>query len=145
VNRDDRAKFLGDLRRKGSLREVERKFRTRRGTVRAMLVSGEIIEVNREPHILGLCFDITERKQAEAELLRTLDREKELGGCVAFLYRWCRTSFAPRWVSSKAARRSTGVLRMGSMTSSTFFEQEISTDDEKQDESEGRPKGRKTG
>jgi hypothetical protein len=44
-----------------------------------MQVSRHIIEVNREPHILGLCFDITERKQAEAELLQTLDREKELG------------------------------------------------------------------
>jgi signal transduction histidine kinase len=44
-----------------------------------MLVSAEVIEVNREPHMLGFCFDVTERKQAEAELLRTLDREKELG------------------------------------------------------------------
>ena len=72
-------KFLGDLRRKGSLREVECQFRTRRGTVRTMLVSAETIEVNREPHMLGFCFDVTERKQAEAELLRTLDREKGLG------------------------------------------------------------------
>jgi signal transduction histidine kinase len=44
-----------------------------------MLLSAEIIEVNREPHMLGFCFDVTERKQAEAELLRTLNREKELG------------------------------------------------------------------
>jgi signal transduction histidine kinase len=39
----------------------------------------EIIEINREPHILGFGIDITERKQAEFELLRTLTREKELG------------------------------------------------------------------
>jgi signal transduction histidine kinase len=44
-----------------------------------MLVSAETIEVNREPHMLGFCFDVTERKQAEADLLRTLAREKELG------------------------------------------------------------------
>ena len=79
VNLDDRAKFLGDLMSNGSLREVECQFRTRRGSVHTMLVSAEIIEVNREPHMLGFCFDVTERKQAEAELLRSLDREKELG------------------------------------------------------------------
>ena len=79
VNLEHRAKFLADVRRKGSLREVECQFRTRRGAVRTMLVSAETIEDNREPHMLGFCFDVTERKEAEAELLRTLDREKELG------------------------------------------------------------------
>src|SRR6516164_1297972 len=79
VNLNERAKFLANLERKGSLREVECQFRSRRGTVHTMLVSAEIIEVNREPHMLGFCFDVTARKQAEAELLRTLAREKELG------------------------------------------------------------------
>ena len=79
VNIDNRVKFWADLRREGSIREVECQFRTWQGTVRTVLVSAEIIEVNREPHMLGFCFDVTARKQAEAELLRTLDREKELG------------------------------------------------------------------
>jgi signal transduction histidine kinase len=57
VNPDDRAKFWADLKDKGFVREVE---------------------CNREPHVLGFGIDITERKQAEAELLRTLAREKEL-------------------------------------------------------------------
>jgi PAS domain S-box-containing protein len=72
LNRDDRDKFLVDLRRDGSVREVERQFRTRRGAVHAVLVSAEIIEINREPHVLGFGIDITERKRAEVELLRTL-------------------------------------------------------------------------
>jgi PAS domain S-box-containing protein len=79
VSRNDRAKFLADVGRMSSLREIECQFRTWQGAVRTMLVSAETIEVNREPHMLGFCFDVTERKQAEAELLRTLDREKELG------------------------------------------------------------------
>ena len=79
VNLDDRTKFWADLRRKGSLREVECQFRTGRGAVHTVLVSADIIEINREPHVLGFFLDVTERKQAEAELHRTLAREKELG------------------------------------------------------------------
>jgi len=79
LNREDREKLLADLRRKGSVREVERQFRSRRGTVHTIVLSAEIIEINREPHVLGFGIDITERKQAEVELLRTLAREQELG------------------------------------------------------------------
>jgi signal transduction histidine kinase len=61
------------------VREVECQFSTRRGTVHTVLVSADIIEVNREPHVLGFFLDVTERKRAEAELHRTLAREKELG------------------------------------------------------------------
>jgi PAS domain S-box-containing protein len=79
VNLDDRAKFLTDLQRNGSLRDVECQLRSRRGSVYTMLLSADLIEINREPHLLVSGLDITQRKQAEAELLRTLAREKELG------------------------------------------------------------------
>ena len=79
VNLDDRVKFLADLECNGSLREVECQLRSWRGTVHTIVQSADIIEINREPHILVIGLDITQRKQAEAELLRTLAREKELG------------------------------------------------------------------
>jgi PAS domain S-box-containing protein len=79
VNLHDRAKFLADLERNGSLREVECQLRSWRGTVHTIVQSADIIEINREPHMLVIGLDITQRKQAEAELLRTLAREKELG------------------------------------------------------------------
>jgi PAS domain S-box-containing protein len=79
VNLNERAKFLADLERNGSLRDVECQLRSRRGTVHTIVQSADIIEINREPHLLVIGLDITERKQAEAELLRTLAREKELG------------------------------------------------------------------
>jgi signal transduction histidine kinase len=44
-----------------------------------LLQSADVIEIDREPHILVFGLDITQRKQAEAELHRTLAREKELG------------------------------------------------------------------
>jgi PAS domain S-box-containing protein len=79
VNLDDRARFLADLERAGSLREVECQLRSRRGVVHTIVQSADIIEINREPHILAIGLDITQRKHVEAEMLRTLAREKELG------------------------------------------------------------------
>jgi PAS domain S-box-containing protein len=79
LNPDDREKFLADLRRNGSMREIECRFRSRRGSVHTIVLSAEIIEINREPHILGFGIDVTERKRAELELLRTLARERQLG------------------------------------------------------------------
>jgi PAS domain S-box-containing protein len=79
VSLDDRRKFLADLERNGSLREVECHLRSWRGTVHTIVQSADIIEINREPHLLVIGLDITQRKGAEAELHRTLAREKELG------------------------------------------------------------------
>jgi PAS domain S-box-containing protein len=79
VNLDDRARFLANLERDGSLREVECQLRNRRGIVHTIVQSADIIEINREPHILAIGLDITQRKQVEIEMLRTLAREKELG------------------------------------------------------------------
>ena len=79
VDLNDRAKFLSDLQRHGSLSEVECQLLSHRGSIHTMLLTADLIEINREPHMLVSGLDITQRKQAEAELLRTLAREKELG------------------------------------------------------------------
>ena len=79
VDLNDRAKFLSDLQRHGSLNEVECQLLSHCGSVHTMLLTADLIEINREPHMLVSGLDITQRKQAEAELLRTLAREKELG------------------------------------------------------------------
>jgi signal transduction histidine kinase len=43
-----------------------------------MLASGAVIALNGEDHLLGILLDITQRKQVERELHRTVAREKEL-------------------------------------------------------------------
>jgi PAS domain S-box-containing protein len=74
----ERIRFWEEVREHGALRQIECRLRNRRGNVVTMLASGAIIEINGEDHLLVMMVDISQRKQAEAELQRTLAREVEL-------------------------------------------------------------------
>jgi PAS domain S-box-containing protein len=73
-----REQFWDDVRRAGSVREWECHSRNRHGKISTMLASGVIIGINGVDHLLTMMVDITQRKQAEAEMLKALAREKEL-------------------------------------------------------------------
>jgi PAS domain S-box-containing protein len=77
-NGEDREIFWADLRRSGFIRPRECRLRDRSGQPFVMLISSEVIQVNRVPHMLSMALDITQRKRAEEETLKTLAREKEL-------------------------------------------------------------------
>jgi PAS domain S-box-containing protein len=74
---EDREAFWADLRRTGSIRARECRFRNRSGRLFTMLLSSEVIQLNRVPHLLSLGLDITERKQTEAELRASEARLRE--------------------------------------------------------------------
>lgn len=78
-NASDREAFWAELQREGHIREKECRVKDREGTTYTGLLSMDIIEVNNQPHVLLVGFDISQRKRAEAELLRAVAREKELG------------------------------------------------------------------
>ena len=77
-NPADRKLVWEELRTIGSVRQREYLWRNRRGELFTILLSTDTIRVNNEPHVLSLALDITQRKRAEEELLKTLAREKEL-------------------------------------------------------------------
>jgi PAS domain S-box-containing protein len=74
---EDREAYWAELRRTGSIRARECRFRNRMGRLRTMLLSSEVIQLSRVPHMLTLALDITERKQTEAELQASEARLRE--------------------------------------------------------------------
>jgi PAS domain S-box-containing protein len=77
-NPADRDSVLKDMRDLGSIRQRECRWRNRRGERFTILLSAETIQLNNTPHMISMAIDITQRKRAEEELLKTLEREKEL-------------------------------------------------------------------
>jgi PAS domain S-box-containing protein len=76
---EERRAFWQEVQEHRSLRDRECQLRNRAGALRTLLISAETIEIGGAPHVLMVGHDITGRKQAEVELLRSLAREKELG------------------------------------------------------------------
>lgn len=69
------------------MRQREMQFRVRDGSILTVLYSGDLIDINGEPHILSSVDDITGRKQAEvererliADLQSALTRVRQLSG-----------------------------------------------------------------
>jgi PAS domain S-box-containing protein len=73
-----REEYVARIRAHGAVRDLECPLRTKDGSVRTMLLSGELIDLDGEPHLLSVGLDITGRKEAEIETLKALSREKEL-------------------------------------------------------------------
>ncbi len=85
ANAQDQAVFIGDLRERGSLRNEYSRVLTRKGEVRDILVSAEILPTGGEDSVLWLIRDITEHRQAakalreREKLFRTLTENTPIG------------------------------------------------------------------
>ncbi|HEY2342021.1 MAG TPA: PAS domain S-box protein, partial [Chthoniobacteraceae bacterium] len=77
-NLADRAAVWQEVAAAGRIRQKECRWRNRRGEAFTILLSAETITVDNAPHVLLLGLDISRRKLAEVEILKTLAREKEL-------------------------------------------------------------------
>jgi len=74
----DRALVWEELGAVGRIRQKECRWRNRRGELFTILLSADMITLGHTPHVLLHALDLTQRKQAEVEILKTLAREKEL-------------------------------------------------------------------
>ena len=70
VNEKDRATVLAELLARKVVSGKEFQFRIKTGGIMTGLFSAEAIPINDQPHILSSIADITDRKQAEAEILQ---------------------------------------------------------------------------
>ncbi|MDZ8056444.1 MAG: PAS domain S-box protein [Aulosira sp. ZfuVER01] len=78
VDKSDRMKLLQELRATGLIRNLELEFRSKSGKIITALVSAEIIDLDGIPCILAVTYDITERKQVEAQLRLSAQRDRLL-------------------------------------------------------------------
>ncbi len=78
-NPEDRQKIIGLLREKGSVANFESQFQRKDGGLFNGLVSANIINLQKIPHIITVTRDITERKQME-EKLKAMSLTDELTG-----------------------------------------------------------------
>jgi PAS domain S-box-containing protein len=70
---EDRDKVVKTLREQGQVRGMEAQLRRKTGEIRTGLFSADVMDIAGESYILVLLQDITERKQAEAQLAEQLD------------------------------------------------------------------------
>jgi len=69
-NEASRDRVLRILKKKGSVKNLEIRFRGKSGQTFVGLFSAELIDLNGDRYMLSLVRDITERKQAEEEIRR---------------------------------------------------------------------------
>lgn len=71
-------RFISMMQEKGRAINLELNFRSRPGEERIGLLSGELINLRGESHILSTIHDITERKEAEVMLRESEERYRAL-------------------------------------------------------------------
>ncbi|MBD2497271.1 PAS domain S-box protein [Nostoc sp. FACHB-280] len=78
VNESDRTQLVADLQTKGAIRNLEFTFRRKSGEIRTTLLSADVIDLDGVPCILAINHDITARKQAEAQMRLSAQRDRLL-------------------------------------------------------------------
>ncbi|NJN87590.1 MAG: PAS domain S-box protein [Leptolyngbyaceae cyanobacterium SL_7_1] len=78
VNPGDRLRVVQLLQAGERVQNLESQFRVKSGEILTMLLSAEAIDIDGEPCILAVVVDITERIQAQRQLLATAERDRLL-------------------------------------------------------------------
>lgn len=74
---EDRDKLIEGLRKNGHVNNLESVFRAKDGSLKTALMSAQIIYINKEPHILNITRDFSQRKEMENELILAKEKAEE--------------------------------------------------------------------
>ncbi|GIK23894.1 MAG: hypothetical protein BroJett006_01400 [Betaproteobacteria bacterium] len=74
ADRAEREAMIGRLLAHGNVRDFDARFVTKDGSIRDVLSSATIIELDGEPHLIGTSRDITDLKRAQEALRRSEER-----------------------------------------------------------------------
>lgn len=74
VDPAERDWLVGELRAHGAVRDFEIRFRMRSGEVRLVQGAVVMVDLDGEPHIIGVARDITEIRRAEAALAKSEEK-----------------------------------------------------------------------
>jgi PAS domain S-box-containing protein len=74
----DRDHVVETLQKDNSLKDFESVFRTKEGSLKKVLISASLVNINNEPHILSETRDITSRKLTEKTLEHVENRFRQI-------------------------------------------------------------------
>jgi PAS domain S-box-containing protein len=90
ANPQDREAVVAALGENGHVQDFERDFLTKAGETRNCLVSGEVVQLNHEAHVLWVTRDISDRKQADQALRASEGRYRSLFENMLDGYAYCK-------------------------------------------------------
>ncbi len=95
-NPRDREQLIKELTRHQSADDLELNYRNKNSEIRICSVSSKIIVMNNTPHIISIINDITDRKNSEAELIKSEEKYRfltEFSSDVIWLFNLTRNQF----------------------------------------------------
>ncbi len=78
IKEADRVEFVRAIREHNEVLEFETQIRTKSGEILIGLISGAIITLNDEPHLITIVMDITDLKKAEHKLIESEEKYRNL-------------------------------------------------------------------
>ncbi|HET7766459.1 MAG TPA: EAL domain-containing protein [Burkholderiales bacterium] len=79
VDPAERPRFVAEVRKRGSVKDFETRFRKKSGAVIDALISADVIEIGGEPHVIVPILDVTDRKRAEERIQQLATRDPLTG------------------------------------------------------------------
>ncbi|MCP4020688.1 MAG: PAS domain S-box protein [Desulfobacteraceae bacterium] len=82
LNKKKRASFVAELKKNGSINNLEGRFKRKDGSIRYGLISASLIKIDQEAVVLTIIRDVTEQKRTQEVLIQS-EKMLSMGGLAA--------------------------------------------------------------